>query len=413
MATVRVTQGETDRFRISNAINKNADEHDTLASAALTTADFATDEQAASASSTDTVLSPHSGFVLLAANGGGGGDLSQRVADLEARLANMEGYVADSLNTFLSIGNGWEDPYDDDAGIATASSTGYTRTGGYIQPSTSGGSVIAGTTVFSGVKSWSGTNQLRNGVTSTAASAGARLSNVTQIMNSYVGYTFTSASTIDKVIIYGSNDQGFFSSANPNVFFRVRAHTAAPTSTTYDSVGDLLLQSQAVITDTANESAGRTLTNNIILPGPTDRRSTSYNSVWVIIAHNNASAGQINVAEIQAYSPLTVSNMSVQSISLAAAGSITQMGVTLDVETVDSFTINTDLNAFVSSDGGTNYQQLTMAADLSTTMPPNRARYTAGFTTLTGMASALTPRLKITTANNKLLKIHRARVVWK
>lgn len=402
--------GDDNPLRVTNAINKNAEQM----SAAFTTADIATDEQAASASSTTTLLTPHGGFILAQSlSGGASPALEQTVSDLVVRMARLEEAQAESSNTFLNVGNGWVDPFDNTAGIDTGNSTGYTQTGGYVQPFTSGGSVIAGTTTFQGVKSWSGASRLRDGTTNAADTSCASISSVNNTTVVYAGYMFTSSSAIDKIVIYGSNNKGFLNSQNPGVWFQPRGYSSTPTTSTATSTGTMLMGPGGSLnfTDTTNESAGRELTN-------TFDRSTSFAGAGVLMQQFGSASDKFLIAEIEAYSPLTVSNMDLRSISLAAAGTVSQMSVKLWIELVDSITINTDYICKVSTDGGTNWQTVTLidaatAPLVSGSSAVNWRTFSCDFTTITGMASYLTPKIRLQTANNRLVKTHQARVMWK
>lgn len=103
----------------------------------------------------------------------------------------------------------------------------------------------------------------------------------------YVGLTLLSASRISKLVVYGSNDDGFIFSANPSVTIDIYGKTGAAPSTSTD--GTLL--GTLSFTDTANESAGRTITS-------TDT-STSYDHVWARIS--TGSSTSITAAEIRIY----------------------------------------------------------------------------------------------------------------
>jgi hypothetical protein len=94
----------------------------------------------------------------------------------------------------------------------------------------------------------------------------------TSASSSYLGKNYSSSpKRIAQAVVHGSNDAGFFA-ANPSVTFSLFASQVAPVSAT-----DGTLLGTVVFTDTANESAGRT-----IVSLDTD---TFWNYVW--IKHNN------------------------------------------------------------------------------------------------------------------------------
>lgn len=375
-------------------------------------AEFATADEAEAATAEDKIMSPARALDFMIANqvGDGGGNLQTRVTDIETRLAKIDESLADSLNTFLSVGNGWIDPYDDSAGIDTGASSGYTRSNGYVQPSTSGGSLITASAVITGPSAFSSATLINDGAINVASLLCANKSYNSGVL-AYLALTFSSATAVDKIIVYGSNDQGFLSSVNPSVSFWAKGYTAAPTNTTFTSTGTYLTANPLGFFDTTNESAGRTLTNTL-------DRVTAFTHVGIIVQHYHTASATWRFAEVDAYSPLTVSAMDMKSISLAAAGTISQMAVKFWVELVDSVTVNTDFVCKLSTDGGTNWQTMTLVDQTTAPLPGGSSAstwrmYSCDFTAITGMASYLTPKVRLQSANNKIFKIHQTRLMWK
>jgi hypothetical protein len=103
---------------------------------------------------------------------------------------------------------------------------------------------------------------------------------------SWVGKTLPTAKAIHQVVVHGSNDAGFVSAINPNVTLTLygKNGTAPATATDGTVIGTL-----AAFADTADESAGRTITAS--------DRDTVWDHVWISITHDGA-ANQINVAEL-------------------------------------------------------------------------------------------------------------------
>lgn len=103
--------------------------------------------------------------------------------------------------------------------------------------------------------------------------------------SAWVGKTLPTAKSIHKVVVHGSNDAGFVSAINPTVTIKLYGKNGtAPASAT-----DGTLIGTTSFTDTADESAGRTITS-------TDR-DTVWDHVFINVTHNGA-ANQINVAEL-------------------------------------------------------------------------------------------------------------------
>jgi hypothetical protein len=129
-----------------------------------------------------------------------------------------------------------------------------------------------------------GLNDAFDGDVTENAASGAALTSGTV---AYVGVTFAADTAVRSCVVYGSDDAGFVSAINPTVTITLYGKTgAAPANyaTEGTSIGSVSF------TDTADESAGRTITM-------TDTVS-EWDHVWVGIAHNGA-ANQINCAEVR------------------------------------------------------------------------------------------------------------------
>jgi hypothetical protein len=83
--------------------------------------------------------------------------------------------------------------------------------------------------------------------------------------------------------------------------------------------------------------------------------------------------------------------------------------IVLFEEDIDSATINTDLKAYVSRDGGTTYSQVTLTdeGDYETSK-----RILSGTVDISGQPSGTSMKYKITTHNNKGLKLHGTGLLW-
>jgi hypothetical protein len=107
----------------------------------------------------------------------------------------------------------------------------------------------------------------------------------------YAGFTLAAAKKIQSVKVYGSDDQGFVNAANPNVTLTLygKTGTAPASGTDGTAIGTL-----AAFADTANESAGRTITVDEAYV------NTEYLHVWVYATHDGAAA-TMAVAEVDVY----------------------------------------------------------------------------------------------------------------
>jgi hypothetical protein len=104
----------------------------------------------------------------------------------------------------------------------------------------------------------------------------------------YVGKTFGSPKAISKMIVFGSNDSGFVSAANPACSLKIYGKNGAAPSTGTD--GTLL--GSITFTDTANESAGRTVTSTDI--------ASLWDHGWIYWL-GDGSGGRADIAELQIY----------------------------------------------------------------------------------------------------------------
>jgi hypothetical protein len=109
---------------------------------------------------------------------------------------------------------------------------------------------------------------------------------VRKASNGYVGTTWGAGKYIQKVVVYGSNDDGFTigtpQRSDNNIW--IYAKNGTPSSGTDGTI----IGSLTAFTDIVNESSGRTITS-------TDQ-ATAYTSVWI---YGTTGAGAFGVAELQ------------------------------------------------------------------------------------------------------------------
>ena len=78
-------------------------------------------------------------------------------------------------------------------------------------------------------------------------------------------------------------------------------------------------------------------------------------------------------------------------------------------EDVDSITLNTDIKAYISRDGGTTWTQITLSDEGNY---EGSKRVLAGVLDISGQPSGTNIEYKIETLNNKDLKLHGTGVNW-
>jgi hypothetical protein len=121
-----------------------------------------------------------------------------------------------------------------------------------------------------------------DGTTSQAYAACAQA----PIGTGWLGKTLASPRRFGQAVIRGSNDQGFVTGSNPTVTINVLGKNGAAPTALNDGTN---IGTSGLITDTANESAGRTIT------------STDLVTAWDHIFIAFSAANVIAVAEIDLY----------------------------------------------------------------------------------------------------------------
>jgi hypothetical protein len=102
--------------------------------------------------------------------------------------------------------------------------------------------------------------------------------------------------------------------------------------------------------------------------------------------------------------------MSLISNAQVADSVPTSARIILFEEDVDSITLNTDLKAYISRDNGTTYSQVTLEDEGNYI---TAARILSGVVNISGQPSDTDVIYKLTTHNNKNLKIHGVGISWK
>jgi len=112
------------------------------------------------------------------------------------------------------------------------------------------------------------------------------------------------------------------------------------------------------------------------------------------------------------YSPSgAYNNMTLQSIAFVAASTPQDARLVIFEEDVSSITLNTDIKGWISRDGGTTWSQVTLANEGNYQSP---RRVLAGIVDLVPqpVQSVYNVKYKVTTHNNKNLKLYGASLSW-
>ena len=135
--------------------------------------------------------------------------------------------------------------------------------------------------------------------------------------------------------------------------------------------------------------------------------TTAYRYHWVAVVPTSA-VGHARFGEIEFHDLSTPPDMTLQSQATAAEAQPDEAFVVVWQEDVDSVTLNTDLEAWASRDGGTTWTQITLAqaATLAT------GRVLTGTADISGQPAGTAMKWRLTTHNNKALRVHGVGLDW-
>ena len=135
---------------------------------------------------------------------------------------------------------------------------------------------------------------------------------------------------------------------------------------------------------------------------------SAYRYYKLSISSNWVSTNYFIIGEIT----LSVSstNMALISNSVTADATPSQARLTVFSENIDSVTINTDFKGYISRDSGTTYTQVTLKQE--GTWGSNKYIYSCDATDISSQPSGTSMVWKITTHNNKQIRIHGVGMRW-
>lgn len=296
----------------------------------------------------------------------------------------------------IGLEDGIADPFTDETDVDTSTSTGETHNstgtfysgGAQSEIDRTSGSNIGDATGHGGLAA------AFDGTTNQAAADSAKKSSAT---DTYVGKDYGSgvSKTITKAIVTGSNNVGFYS---PNDSVTITARLYASNSTPSNS-GDGTLLATASATDA----------NSLALTMDASSNSTAYRYAWVRVTHTG-SADSMYVAEVQLFET-TSANMTLVSNAFTADAAPATTVIGVQVVENESITVNTDLTAEVSRDGGSNFTACTLA--LKTSLAATGTKYyESGSTDISSQPSGTSIKYRIKTLNTKNIEIHGVALKW-
>ena len=115
-----------------------------------------------------------------------------------------------------------------------------------------------------------------------------------------------------------------------------------------------------------------------------------------------------SIPHVRFWRQLTTADMTLISNALTASSAPSTGFITVQADPVDSVTVNTDLKAFISRDGGSNYSEVTLAAGATNS---NFINY-EGSVDISGQPSGTAIKYKITTHNTKEIRVSGVVLRW-
>lgn len=330
------------------------------------------------------------------AGGGGGGGMTD-VERQNAALALI--YQSKSFGIYRRVVNqfatGWKGSTDSDYGINTGSSSNYVVTPGsagaitgYVAPTSTPGTsqvpTMTSNTAPSGVASSS--PSLNNGQPYQAFDgiSNSVFWNVGNLPG-IIQYQFTSGKVIQSYVIRLDSSTGD------------TVPVGGWKSWTFDGSND---GSSWTTLDTRS---------GVTLAGDTDNsfsfsNSTSYTYYrWRVTTGGSSRA---TITELKMVGPPTINNATIVTASQTADASVSNARVLLEYDNGASPTLNSDLTAEVTCDGGSNWASATLSAVTSSSQAGRKVVETADTSCTSGTSFAA----RIKTANGKDVKVYGASV---
>lgn len=296
----------------------------------------------------------------------------------------------------FSMVDGIVDELEDETGVTTSTNATYDSSGDYYHNPGSVGMVAGGTGTIIGDMNYSGLMARGfDGTTSYAIWSGACQSAGQQ---AYLGKDWGSGVTknITRYLTWGSSNYGYSagSPSNGDHYIDLYGSNSVPSSAT-----DGTLIHHEVVVDTASGVNPQDIT--------VDTPGADYRYHWLRIYRVDGS-DSLQFSEVRLYETIAPPDMTLISDPFTAEVEPDEAHIVLWEEDVDAPTLNTDLKAFASRDGGTTYTEavLAEAATIST------GRILTATIDISAQPSGTTMHWKVTTHNNKELRVHGVALEW-
>lgn len=324
------------------------------------------------------------------------GTLNAPNIDSNIMTAMYAGASASTTNSYLVFENGFFDSFNDELGIDNDSSTNHVFNSiGYYSTAGSNTGTVSSTNIF---------YELSPTLTASSVWTSNSVSYLDPIKDGSIagGGFHTSAQGLTHWF------QAQFSSAKSIQGYRWYVQNAVPASV-----------SQIVFagSNSGSFSGEQTTIDTWSTPGmpnpgwSSTRIFSNANSYlyyrWTITNGGGFTNYYFNgLGEVETFEG-GASNISLVSKNYTANFEPTKLKLTIMEQNVDSVTINTDLVAYVSADGGTNWDQVTLSdvGNVSSTV-----RKLEGEVTISNSGTNI--RYNLTTHNTKELKLHGVGMTW-
>jgi len=248
------------------------------------------------------------------------------------------------------------DVYQDSTGIASFTDCSRDSSGEYVASTTTGGQTLIDRTAGTAIGTLTGNGGLAAAFDGDNDKTGADCAFVSSVTTSHIGKDWGSGvtKTLTGAKTYGANNEGYSSNGSNNTgcTWDIRGGSSSDIASSV-SLGSLTNQNFRVIS-----SPGATLEK---LSGLTT--TTAYRYHWIKLTQGTTAHNY--VAECEFYDNPSTYNATGNYVSTAttANASVSKVGIVITYKNnAGTNTLNTDIVAEVSADGGSNYSTVTLVA---------------------------------------------------
>ena len=203
--------------------------------------------------------------------------------------------------------------------------------------------------------------------------------------------------TVKYIKVYGATNTSFHNAPSThNIFFDIIGHSS-------DVPGSA--------TDLGEGSAFSCPTGQTDQETQTDATTLSAFRFHWVDCHSGTSNATWTISELEFYEAGSVENMTLLSDAFTAETVPTIGRIHIQVAPQEVFTLNTDLTAEISRDGGTTFSAATLVQ--TATLADGTIAYEDNNVNISGQPSGSQMKYRIKTLNSKELRIHGAVFQWK